>query len=445
MVLFSLNLQSMLLIYTPKITSRLTYTFRQFFKRILQIEIEFTTEVNTFAAHNGPKMTYAKHPLSTEFFVQSHHLLFEQGINDLNITVQDWEDTKCFFKMSDKSVIPFDIFAATFYLLSRYEEHMPHVKDVHERFSAKESIAYNHGFLDKPVIDIWAYKLKALLIERFPDYKIENRQFKYISTIDVDCAYAYKQKGPIRTLGGFVKDISSLNIKQFWFRILVLLNFRKDPFDSFDWLLNIQKKYNVSTIFFFLVSEYTTYDKNIPVGNIKFQSLIKHIVDYSPVGLHPSYFTMRNLEKLKKEKKRLESIINTPIIKSRQHFLRFDLPETFQNLVDVDIQEDYSIGYASHFGFRAGTCTPFYFYDMQHEIQTPLKLFPFAVMDVTLKDYLQYSNKKSFAILMQLAEEVKKVNGTFITLNHNETFNDFGRFKGWKQMYVKLIKAIEDF
>jgi len=432
----------MLLVYSPKITSRLTYTFRHFFKRILQLEIQFTTEINEFVAHNGPKITYAKQPLSTEFFVQSHQLLFEQGVNDLDIFVHDWEETKCFFKVGDKSAIPFDVFAATFYLLSRYEEHIPHVKDAHDRFPANESLAYKNGFLDKPVIDIWAFKVKKLLQERFADFDFKERKFNYISTIDVDCAYAYKRKGFIRTIGGFTKDFFTLHLKQFWFRLMVLLGVKKDPFDSFDWLLALQKKYGIKTIFFFLVSEYTTFDKNISTGNIKFQSLIKHVADYSDIGLHPSYFTMRDFNKLKKEKKRLESIINQTVTKSRQHFLRFDLPETFQNLVDLDIKEEHSMGYASHYGFRAGTCTPFYFYDMEHEIQTPLKLFPFAVMDVTLKDYLQFSNKKSFQIMMQLAEEVKKVNGTFITLNHNETFNEFGRFKGWQSIYERLLKHL---
>ncbi len=435
----------MLLVYTSQITPRLTYTFKHFFKRILQLEIQFTTQINEFVAHNGPKITYAKQPLSTEFFVQSHPLLFEQGVNHIDIYVHQWEDTKCFFKASEKSAIPFDVFAATFYLLSRYEEHIPHVKDIHERFPAKESIAFKNNFLDKPVIDIWAFKVKKLLQERFSDFNFPERKFKYISTIDVDCAYAYKRKGFIRTIGGFTKDIFTFHLKQFWFRLLVLLHIKPDPFDSFDWLLYMQKKHQIKTVFFFLVSEYTTYDKNISTGNIKFQSLIKHIADYCSVGLHPSYFTMRDFEKLKTEKKRLENIINQPVTKSRQHFLRFDLPETFQNLVDLEIEDDYSMGYASHYGFRAGTCTPFYFYDMEHEIQTPLKLFPFAVMDVTLKDYLQFSNKKAFAIMMQLAEEVKKVNGTFITLNHNETFNDYGRFKGWKHMYERLIKHINSF
>lgn len=433
----------MFLIYTPKITTRLSYVFKQFFTRILLIDIKFTTQLSDFVAHNGPKMSYAKQPLGKEFFVQSHNLLYQQGISDVEININDWDGTKCFFKVSDKSSIPFDVFAASFYLLSRYEEYLPYVKDQYDRFPAEESLAYNNDFLDKPIVDIWAKKVRSLLKERFPDFEFNTKQFQFISTIDVDCAYSFKHKGVIRNTGGFVKDLSTFKFKNFFYRFLVLINLRKDPFDTFDWLLKIRKRNDVAMIFFFLVSEYTTYDKNISANNSHFQSLIKGIADYVPVGLHPSYFTMRNEHKLKKEKKKLENIINTPISKSRQHYLRVEMPKTYQNLVDLEVAEDYTMGYAQQYGFRAGTCTPFYFYDMEFEIQTPLKLIPFAVMDVTLKDYLQYSNRKTLAIILDLAKEVKKVNGTFVTLMHNETFNEFGRFKNWKLMYEKMVKAIK--
>ena len=432
----------MLLVYTSKITPRLTYAFKHFFTRILLLDVQFTTKVNEFVAHNGPKMTYAKQPLGTEFFIQSNDLLFQQGFSDVFIKVNDWEETKCFFKVSDKSVIPFDVFAASFYLLSRYEEYLPHVKDKFDRFPAEESLAYKNEFLDKPVIDIWAYKVREKLKERFPDFEFTDKKFEFISTIDVDCAYTFKHKGIIRTMGGFTKDLFTFKLHNFWYRFLVIFNMREDPFDSFGWLLKMKRKHGVKMVFFFLVSEYTTYDKNISVNNNKFRSLIKSIADYASVGLHPSYFTMRNANKLKKEKLRLENIVNTPITKTRQHFLRVNFPETYQNLVDLEVAEDYTMGYASQVGFRASTCTPFYFYDLEYEIQTPLKLIPFAIMDVTLKDYLQYSNRKTLATILRLAEEVKKVNGTFVTLLHNETFDKFSRFKGWKLLYEKMVKEL---
>ena len=89
--------KAMLLVYTHKITPRVNYIFKHFFVRILQIQVHFTTKVGEFVAHNGPKLSYSKAPLGSEFFIRSHDLLFEQGINDVDITVLKWEDVPCFF------------------------------------------------------------------------------------------------------------------------------------------------------------------------------------------------------------------------------------------------------------------------------------------------------------------------------------------------------------
>ncbi len=435
----------MLLVYTHKVTPRLTFTFKHFFTRILQIPVSFTTKVEEFIAHNDLKFTYAKQPLGNEFFIKSNGLLFEQGINAIEINIDKWDDIICFFQSRQAASVPFDIFAATFYLLSRYEEYLPHVKDCFERFPAEESLAFQHDFLDKPLIDIWAYKFRILLKEKFPKYQFINRKFEYISTVDVDIAYSYKHKGAIRTIGGYFNDLSRLKVLDMWDRTLVLLGFRQDPFDTYDELLEFQKQYNIKTLFFFLVGDYTTYDKNISSRNTKLRSLIKSIADYADVGLHPSYFTMKNEVILKKEKLRLENILNRPIKKSRQHYLRLDMPETYQNLINLEVQEDYTMGYASQYGFRASTCTPFYFYDLDYEIQTPLKIYPFAVMDGTLRDYLQLSNKRAFEVILKLAKEVKKVDGTFITLFHNDTISNKGKWRRWKKLYIDIFKQLTGF
>jgi len=432
----------MLLVYTHKITPRLLYTFKHFFTRILQIEVQFTSKVEEFVAHNGLKFTYSKQALGNEFFIKSTELLFEQGINDVEIKIGEWQGTICFFQNKQDAIIPFDIFAATFYLLSRYEEYLPHVKDEFERFSAKESLAYKHNFLEKPLIDIWAYMFRDLLKNKFSNAEFKNRSFEFISTIDVDIAYCYKHKGIVRTLGGYAKDMSKFKLNSLWLRTMVILGFKKDPFDTFDELIDLQKKYAIKTLFFFLISEYTTYDKNTSSRNTNYRSLIKSIADYCKVGLHPSYFTMKNEIKLKKEKKRLEEITNTPITRSRQHYLRLALPETYQHLISLEINEDYTMGYAQHCGFRASTCTPFYFYDLDYEIQTPLKVFPFAVMDGTLRDYLDLSNKRAYEVIIKLANEVKKVDGTFITLFHNETLSNRGRWRRWKKVYIDIFKQL---
>ena len=435
----------MLLVYTHKTTPRLNFTFKHFFTRILQLEVQFTTKVEKFIAHKGPKITYAKQPLGKEIFVRSTDLLFEQGINDIDIRMGEWQGIPCFFQGRQEATIPFDVFAATFYLLSRYEEYLPHVKDEFERFPAEESLAFKEGFLEKPLIDIWAYKFKDILTEKFSDLELKNRSFTFLSTIDIDIAFCFKHKGVVRTIGGYLLDLINLRIAELWTRIVVLLGFKKDPFDTYDQLIDLQKQYNIPTLFFFLVSEYTTFDKNTSSRNSKYRSLIKSVADYCKVGLHPSYFTMKNEQKLKKEKKRLEEITNIQVTRSRQHYLRLALPETYQNLVNLEITEDYSMCYAKHYGFRASTCTPFYFYDLDYEIQTPLKVFPIAVMDGTLRSYQNLSHKRGFEVILKLAREVNQVRGTFITLFHNETLSNRGIWRRWKKVYTDMFKQLSQF
>ena len=430
----------MLLVYTHKITPRLNYIFKQCFVRILQIPISFTTRVDEFVAYNGPKITYSKGPLGSEFFIRSHDLLFEQGINDIDITIMKWDETPCFFPTGETSSIPFDIFAASFYLISRYEEYLPHVQDFHERFPANESLAFKNGFLEKPVIDIWAFKFLELLKVKFPDYEYTTRKFEQISTFDVDMAFAFKHKGIVRTIGGFVKDILNLRFVHLWNRLLTVLNFREDPFNTFKEILRLKKEHHIETKFFFLLGNYTTFDKNISATNIKFQSLIKSIGDYAKIGMHPSYFSYKDLDLLKKEKLRLEQIINTPVTFSRQHYLRLSIPETYQYLIDLDIEEDYTMGYAKQVGFRASTCTPFYFYDLDFEIQTPLKIVPFAFIDETLSIHLNYTPEQSLAKILELKAAVKEVNGTFISSFHNDTLSETEYWIGWSDIYKKMIE-----
>lgn len=434
----------MLIIYTHKITPRLSYIFKHFFSRILMSQVKLTTSVEEFVAFNGPKMSYTTRSLGNEFFVQCNELLFEQGVNEVEIKMDEWEGVPSFFKTGIKSSIPFDIFSASFYLISRYEEYLPYVQDQYERFSAVDSLAYKEHFLDKPLVDIWAIKFLELFKVKFPEFEHNQRSFSFTATFDVDNAYAYKHKGFIRNFGGFFRDLFRFEFQNLVNRLLVLSRFKEDPYDTYDYILRLTKKYNIDTIFFFLIGDYTTYDTNVSSSNSTYKSLIKSVADYVAVGLHPSYFTMKNEQKLKKEKQKLEQIVNQPILKSRQHFLRLKLPETYQYLIDLDVKEDYSMGYAKHYGFRASTCTPFYFYDLDFEIQTPLKIVPFSIMDVTLRDHLDLVPNVAKAKILNSINEVKKVQGTFVLLFHNETLSRFGRWKGWRKIYEDIIKSLDD-
>lgn len=429
----------MLLVYTHKISPRLKYSFKQIFTRILGIPVEFTTTIEDFIAHDSLKMSYTRQPLSNEIFVRSHDILFEQGISDVEIQVQDWEETKCFFYTGEKSAIPFDIFSASFYLLSRYEEYLPHVKDEYGRFTAQESLALEHHFLHQPVIDIWAFKFRKVLEQNYPDFQFPERTYSVKPIIDVPSAYNFKLKGIMRTLGGTAKDILNFNFKKLYYRYLVLFGLKRDTYDTFKYIINKQKHSNYKFLFFFLIGDYSTYDKGVDAQKKKFITLIKQVADYCQVGLKVSYFALDDKAILKKEKKRMEAILNSSLTATRQSFSKLNLPESYRNLVELEIFEDYTMGYINQAGFRAGTCTPFYFYDLDYEIKTPLKITSYHVLDYSLLKNQSLLDKKK--ALNQVINEVKKVNGEFVPIFHNYTFSDVDRWKGYKELFNIILES----
>jgi hypothetical protein len=189
-----------------------------------------------------------------------------------------------------------------------------------------------------------------------------------------------------------------------------------------------------------LFADYSTNDKNLPVDNHSFIKLIKSIADHADIGIHPSFESNRYPYKLEKEIKNLSKVFHKEITKSRQHFLKLSFPETYKQLIELDIEEDYTMGYASDVGFRAGTCTPFYFYDLDLEIETKLKIFPFQIMEATLLYYLKLNPENSIELCKQIIKEVKEVNGSLYTLWHNETVSEYRQWKNWKRVFVETVK-----
>ena len=131
-------------------------------------------------------------------------------------------------------------------------------------------------------------------------------------------------------------------------------------------------------------------DKNINHNHPSLINLIRFISKNNLTGIHPSYKSFNNLEILKMEISRLDKITSKTSI-SRFHYLKFTLPESYQILLKAGIKQDYSMGFVDRIGFRAGTCTPFNFYDLEKECTTDLKIFPFAYMDGVLNDKLKYT------------------------------------------------------
>ena len=422
----------------------MVYIFNLILKDILGLSPEFTQDRENFIQSSLPKFSYSTSNIKDEFFISANDLLFERGIHEVEISMTTFNDLPCFFSTyHKKSAYPFDLFAASFYLVSRYEEYLPFIKDTYGRFYAKESLAYKSGFLHKPLVNIWALDLAQKLQEKFSDLEIKPTKFKYLPTIDIDAAYAYKQKGFLRIVGGYLKDIKAADFRELKLRTQVLRNKMRDPFDSFDYIFKLHKSFDFEPLFFILFAEYGTNDKNISTFNRNFQSLIRRIGDYGSIGIHPSFNSNYNKEKLQKEVTLLSKVTHSEITRSRQHFLILQMPETYNNLIDNGITDDYSMGYASMPGFRASITTPFYFYNLEFEQVTSLRIHPFTYMEGTFKDYMSLEPEEALAEIEKLMIEVKKVGGSFISLWHNESLGGKKRWKGWPEIYEKSLEKLK--
>ncbi len=434
-----MNPNAHIFIYVHKITPRVTYIFNLIFKDNLGLTFEMTTSVDDFKLFEGYKISYSTHEIESDFHIVAHSLLFDSGIKEQTIQFQNHDNYLKYFFKTYNSQLPFDIFAAAFYLVSRYEEYLPFIPDVFNRFDAENSLAYQYDFLKKPLVNIWIAEFEKLLLKKFNNITITHRTYNYVSTIDIDNAYKYKLKGMMRTIGGYLKSLLRFNKTDLIDRTSVLLNKEKDPFDSYEYQLQIQKKYNLNMIYFYLLGDYGFNDKNHPSNNFNFQKLIKHLSDYSTPGIHPSFGSNERIGQVKTEINRLATITHRDIFNSRQHFSMLKFPETYYNLQELGITNDYSMGYSIHNGFRASICDPFYWYDLDDELETGLKIHPFCISETSLRFGDKALPETVLEFAKPIIDEVKKYNGELVTTFHNDTMGTAQEWQEWKDVYEQIV------
>lgn len=419
-------------IYCPNPTSRHEYIFSLVFKELLGVDYVFTSSVADCDLNYSPES-------GGTFRIVPQGLLAEHDIRD-NIRIQfsAWEKTVCFF--STTGDIPFDIFSAAFYLVSRYDEYLSYESDAHHRFPAESCVHFN--YLEEPLVNVWVLKLKDALMVKDSKLTFKVRSFSFRSTLDIDQAWKYKHKGIVRNTLGIIRDLTSLQIDLVKERIVVLLGSRPDPFYNFEWQKKVHETYDTPAHYFILLGDYGTYDKNTKHTLKPFRQLIQDLShnERNIVGIHPSYQSNVSAEQVSCEMGRLSDILKTEITHSRQHFLMHSMPQTYQTLIDNGITEEHTMGFSTHIGFRAGIAAPFYWFDLSKNKATKLKLVPFCVMDITPLNYLQLCPEEAVDRIAALQDRVKKVGGLFVSLWHNESLSESGRWKGWRIVYQKMVE-----
>ncbi len=425
------NIRKLLIqIHSTLPSNRLEYTLNYVFNWRMGIDFEIILDVSKLN-QNQTIINYSKETIGCGIHIIPNGFLFSNGFNE-NLDDGIMLNTKQFEPSIDSYP---DVFTSIFYHLSRYEEYST-PKDKLGRFSYKSSCLYSNKLIERPLVDEWIDDLKNYLVQfhdfKSQDFKSENYYTQ--ASIDIDSVFSYKGRNIFRTVAAFSKDCLTLNFKEVLKRTRVLLKLEKDPNDNFDLqkLLLNQKPAK----YFIQVGKYGQLDKNVNLKNIEFQNILKELnKNGNQIGLHPSFASNSDAQIIKAEKEKLEAVIGKKITHSRQHYLKFELPKTYQTLIELGIENEYSMGYSEIAGFRAATAVPFHWYNLNTEASTKLLIHPFVVMDVAYKNFQNMSVVETISSSGKLKAICRKLNLPFVFVFHNESLSKHRGWENWDNVF----------
>lgn len=424
-----------LIIYCSAESKRLKYVLDWLFREVYQLEY---TVVSEAADVSDIVISYGT-ALTGTISIPDGGLLFQDGIRAEADRAGTWQGIPTIFSLPSSCTLPFDLFSALFFLLTRYEEYLPYTADKHDRYPHEGSILYRLNALHRPLVDEWVRAFGELLASSTP-YKPDLGSSSYVSSYDIDIAYSLKAKGIRRFAGGLARDLLSGKMADAKERVLVSLGSTQDPFDSFEWILSTHASLEIRPFFFILAAGGATgFDKNNLIDGASMKSLIPLLAQSGQLGLHPSYYSFKPVI-FATEKRKLETLTGLKITQSRQHYLRLKIPETYHLLLSQGITDDYSLGYGSSLGFRAGTGRSFPWYDLSKEEVTALRVHPFCFMDTTALFEEGLTAPQAFRKLEEMSSLIEKTGSTLTTVFHNFSLGADPQWTGWKEAYLAFLR-----
>ena len=348
--------------------------------------------------------------------------------------------------------LPIDILGSAFFMLTRYEEVVKSVRDQRDRFPAYDSLAYQEGFLERPIVNEYLEILWACLKRLWPGLKRKLRQYRPILTHDVDsaaCGMNYSLPQFFKACMGDV--IKRRSIKLAKRRCMSRLEasrdrYDNDPFNTFDFIMDCSERYNLKSAFYFICGvrpevKNTHYDPEHPW----IKKLIHRINQRGhEIGWHPGYGTYRNFKNAKGEYAQLLKICDELGIDQeqwggRQHGLQWENPTSWKIWNRLGLAYDTSLNFAECPGFRCGVCYEYPVFDLLKRETLSLKERPLIAMDTSYFSYLKYKADEIHKSYLSLSNNCKLFNGDFVGLWHNNNLISYQQ----KHSYQKIIKSIQ--
>lgn len=336
-----------------------------------------------------------------------------------------------------------DIFACTFFMLTRWEEIvLKSKKDKLGRFDENESLSVKLDFYRRPIVNEYLALLKGMMSATYIPYKFD-RKYKLKITHDVDQLYRYD---------GFLKCIKAM-AGDIVFRKNPLLVFKTikdairsnisrahDPYNTFRFLMDCSEEINTNSYFYFIPSVTGEIDARYSINSKKVREVMNLILERGHfIGVHGSWNSFNNPSLFQNELNRLRKK-GYKIEEGRQHYLKFENPLTWEIWNSNELKRDSSMGFYNRNGFRCGICYEFPVFNVIQRIKMNLMEEPLTFMEnpFLLK---KFTKSQCLEELKGLSNTVKQYEGDFVFLWHPNNFNnEWAQYgKDYKQ-YLDIIK-----
>lgn len=415
------------------------YALDQLLVVMLGWSVRFVTNPEELDPRRGPCIVYGAKGFDGALRIHPNGWLRIGRLPPIEPDHLELDGVPVLFPVSDGH-LAFDIVAAAFFMLARFEEWAGLPEDAHGRPVTSSMHAARHGYLGRPVVDEWALLLAEKWRSIDPRVPEPIRTYRQVATVDLDNGFKYLGRSWWRTLGAWSRDLLRANWDDAWERIQVLVGRVPDPFILDDKVLHTLTSNAERSIAFVLTADRGKWDHAVAVEHPAYEMALRRLAGRMEVGVHPSYRSSDTEGLTESERDRLSRVIESEVSLSRQHFLRFRTPGTFRTAIDLGIREEHSMGCHDQLGFRAGTCTPYTWYDLDKDAPTSLIIHPFCVMDNTLRVKLGLDPAQAVEEVRPIIESVRKVRGTFTGLWHESYLARTGGNRPWREGILRIIE-----
>lgn len=332
-----------------------------------------------------------------------------------------------------------DVFASVFFLLTRWEEYVVNTRDYLGRFIGSNSILYKNNVIDRPLLNEYIEFIWAILKSIGCEEKRSERTFHLVPTHDVD--HPYMKHRFCQTSKNLIKCFLR---RDFLSIPYYLRDYFKDPFYIYPFFMDISEEIGEKSIFYFMSSDPSITRRGVtPYSERRLLKIANSILHRNhKIGIHPGFFA-DNEQQVSKEKTLLESIIKVHIDEGRMHYLKFIVPQSYNNLCNNDIILDSTLSYHDVEGFRCGTGDAFPVFDFIKREKLGICERPLIVMDTTIDCYKNYTINKIRSVLCTYIAVAKKYNMTFTILFHNSSFTG-KRGNDLKKLYKEVLLSLKN-